>query len=149
MSQVETPTPVAAVGGPRRPQLAVLIVAMLFVAMIGLSIWYLSRREPLVVQGEVQSRTFDMAARVDGRIGQIVVARAQDVAKGEALVRIDNPELLAKQRQTVADLGVAEAELARVKAGFRPETIAERKAEIDPGECRVLGYFPPTDRLRS
>ena len=54
----------------RRPEPTVFIVGVLFVAMIGLSIWYLSRREPLVVQGEVQTRTFDMAARVDGRIGR-------------------------------------------------------------------------------
>jgi HlyD family secretion protein len=70
----------------RRPAPAVLNVGLLFVAMIGLSIWYLSRREPLVVQGEVQSRTFDMAARVDGRIGRIVVARSQNVRQGDPLI---------------------------------------------------------------
>lgn len=114
-----------------RPAPTVFLVAVLFAAMIGLSIWYLSQREPLVVQGEVQSRTFDMAARVDGRIGQIVVTRSQDVRQGAPLIRIDNPELLAKARQSEAALRVAEAELARVRAGFRAETIAVRKAEID------------------
>jgi HlyD family secretion protein len=99
--------------------------------MIGLSIWYLTRTEPLVVKGEVRSRTFDMAARVDGRIGQIVVGRSQNVTQRVALLCIDNPEFVAKQRQSQADLAVAEAELARVKAGFRQEVIAERKAEID------------------
>ena len=126
-----------------------LIVAVLFVTMIGLSIWYLSRREPLVVQGEVQSRTFDMAARVDGRIGQIVVARSQNVKQGAPLIRIDNPELLAKQRQSQADLGVAEAELARVKAGFRPEIIAERKAEIDRAEADLTLAQKTFDRTRT
>src|SRR5271169_3845050 len=87
----------------RRPAPAVLIVGVLFVVMIGLSLWYLTRREPLVIQGEVQSRTFDMAARVDGRVGQIVVARSQDVSQGAPLIRIDNPELLARQRQSNAD----------------------------------------------
>ena len=69
-SQIEPPTQVMEPRRPRRPAPAVLIVAVLFVTMIGLSIWYLTRREPLVVQGEVQSRTFDMAARVDGRSGR-------------------------------------------------------------------------------
>jgi HlyD family secretion protein len=114
-----------------RPVPAVVIVAVLFVAMIGLSIWYLTRREPLVVQGEVQSRTFDLAARVDGRIAQIVVARSQDVQQGAPLIRIDNPELIAKERQSEAAVRVAEAELARVRAGFRAETIAVRRAEVD------------------
>src|ERR1700758_1965542 len=94
-----------------RPAPAVVIVAVLFVAMIGLSIWYLTRREPLVVQGEVQSRTFDMAARVDGRVARIDVGRSQNVKQGASLIRIENPELIAKLAQSQADLAVAQAEL--------------------------------------
>jgi HlyD family secretion protein len=139
----------ATVRARRRASPAVLIVAVLFVAMIGLSIWYLSRREPLVVQGEVQSRTFDMAARVDGRIGQIVVARSQDVAQGAPLIRVDNPELLAKQRQSVAALSVAEAELARARAGFRQEIIGERKAQIDRAEADLTLAQKTFDRTRT
>src|ERR1700684_1661000 len=108
-SQIDTPTKVAEPRRPRRPAPAVLIVALLFVTMIGLSIWYLTRREPLVVQGEVQSRTFDMAARVDGRIGHIVVARSQNVPQGAPLIRIDNPELVAREKQSEANLRVADA----------------------------------------
>ena len=148
-SQIGAPKPVAAARAPQRPAPAVLIVAVLFVTMIGLSVWYLTRREPLVVQGSVQSRTFDLAARVDGLVGQIVVVRAQDVKQGAPLIRIDNPELLAKQRQSVADLAVAEAELARVKAGFRPETIAERKAEIDRAEAELTLAQKTFDRTRA
>jgi HlyD family secretion protein len=131
-----------------RPAPAVLIVGILFVAMIALSIWYLSRREPLVIQGEVQSRTFDIAARVDGRIREIVVSRAQDVRQGAPLIRIDNPELIARERQSEAALRVAEAELARVKAGFRAETIAVRKAEIDRAEADLMLAQKTFDRTR-
>src|SRR5438132_13773374 len=79
MSEARTRAPVAEAPTTRRsraPVPAVIIVSVLFVVMVGLSIWYLSRREPLVIQGEVQSRTFDMAARVDGRIAEIVVSRS-------------------------------------------------------------------------
>jgi HlyD family secretion protein len=148
-SQMGTATPIAQRRGPRRPTPAVLIVAVLFVTMIGLSIWYLGRREPLVVQGEVQSRTFDMAARVDGRIGQIVVVRAQNVTLGAPLIRIDNPELLAKQRQSGADLAVAEAELARARAGFRPEVIAERNAAVARAEAELTLAQKTFDRTRT
>ena len=55
-------------GGP-----AVLIVGTLFAVTIG---WYLSRPQPLVVQGEIQSCTFDIAPRVDGRV---LVVRSQSV----------------------------------------------------------------------
>jgi HlyD family secretion protein len=105
-----------------RPVAAVIIVSVLCLVIIGLSIWYLTRREPLVVQGEVQCRTFDMAARVDGRVAQISVSRSQNVKQSTPIIRIDNPELVAKYAQSEADLRVAEAELTRVKAGFRAET---------------------------
>jgi len=149
ISQAETPNQVAEPHRPRHPAPAVLIVGVLFVTMIGLSVWYLTRREPLVVQGEVQSRTFDMAARVDGRIGQIVVARAQNVTQNAPLIRIDNPELLAKHRQSQANLAVANAELARVKAGFRQEVIAERKAGIDRAEAELTLAQRTFDRTRT
>jgi HlyD family secretion protein len=136
------------VGRLRRPAPAVLIVAVLFVVMIGLSLWYLTRREPLVIQGEVQSRSFDMAARVDGRIGQIVVARSQEVSQGAPLIRIDNPELIAKKKQSEAALRVAEAELARVRAGFRAETIAVRQAEVERAEADLTLAQKTFERTR-
>jgi HlyD family secretion protein len=118
-------------GSTAPPVAATAIVGVLFITMIGLSIWYLTRQEPLVVQGEVQCRTFDMAARVDGRVAQIAVARSENVKQGTPIIRIDNPELLAKYHQSEAGLAVAEAELARVQAGFRAETIAVRKAQVE------------------
>lgn len=133
----------------KRPLAAMAIVAVLFVTMAGLSVWYLARPQPLVVQGEVQCLTADMAARVDGRVGQIVVARSENVKQGAALIRIDNPELLAKYRQSQAALGVAEAELARVKAGFRAETIAVRKAQIDRAEADLVLAQKTYDRTRT
>jgi HlyD family secretion protein len=146
MSEAVSPPPMAR--RTRRPAPAVLIVGFLFVVMIGLSLWYLTRREPLIIQGEVQSRTFDMAARVDGRIGQIVVARSQNVSQGAPLIRIDNPELIAKERQSEAELRVAEAELARVRAGFRAETIAVRKAEVERAEADLTLAQKTFERTR-
>lgn len=131
------------------PVVPVAIVTILLLTMIGLSIWYLTRREPLVVQGEVQSRTFDMAARVDGRVAKIEVGRSQNVKQGSPLIRIDNPELIAKLAQSQADLTVARAELARVKAGFRAETIAVRKAETERAEADATLARQTYDRKRT
>jgi HlyD family secretion protein len=133
---------------PAAPVAAVAIVTLLLVTMIALSIWYLTRREPLVVQGEVQSRTFDMAARVDGRVAKIEVDRSQNVTQGASLLRIDNPELIAKYAQSQADLAVAQAELARVQAGFRAETIAVRKAQTERAAADVTLAQQTYDRIR-
>jgi HlyD family secretion protein len=140
----------AVVATPRARRLtpASVIVGVLFVTMIALSVWYLMRQEPLVIQGEVQCRTFDMAARVDGRVADIPVSRSENVRQGASLIRIDNPELIAKYRQSQTGRAVAEAELARVKAGFRAETIAVRKAQIDRAEADLTLAQKTYDRVR-
>jgi HlyD family secretion protein len=136
------------VGKRHRPMAAMIIVGILFVATVSLSVWYLTRREPLVIQGEVQCRTFNMAARVDGRVAQVVVSRSENVRLGSPIIRIDNPELIAKLRQSEAELVVAQAELARVQAGFRAETIAVRKAQIDRAAADLTLAQRTYDRTR-
>jgi len=98
---------------PASSRVPSVIVALVVVAVAGLSIWYLLRGEPLLVQGEVDATRLDIAARVDGRVAEIPVERGQNVAAGAVLVKIDNPETLAKNEQTLAAKIVAKAQLAK------------------------------------
>jgi HlyD family secretion protein len=134
--------PVAA--SARAPSIVVGVVAA---AVAGLSIWYLVRPEPLLVQGEVDATRFDIAARVDGRVADVPVERGQDVDAGAVLVRIDNPENIAKHTQAVAANAVAEAQLANIKAGTRAEVIAARKAAQDRAEASVILARKTYDRV--
>jgi HlyD family secretion protein len=108
-----------------------VVVAALFAGVIGLAIWYLVKPEPLLVQGEAESTRIDISARVSGRLAKIAVSRGENVAAGATLLVIDNPELMAELREAKAEKTVADAELARIVVGTRPEIIAMRKAEID------------------
>jgi HlyD family secretion protein len=47
------------------------------------------------------------------------------------LVRIDNPETIAKREQSLAAKVVAEAQLANINVGTRVEVIAARKAALE------------------
>jgi HlyD family secretion protein len=115
-----------------------VIVGCIIAAIAALSIWYLIRPEPLLLQGEVDATRMDLAARVDGRVAEIPVVRGQDVAAGAVLVRIDNPETLAKLKQAVAAKVVAQAQLANINVGTRPEVIAARKAELERTQAAVV-----------
>jgi HlyD family secretion protein len=115
-----------------------IIVGCVIAAIVALSIWYLVRPEPLLVQGEVDATRMDIAARVDGRVGDIPVERGQDVPAGAVLVRIDNPETLAKRKQAVAAKVVAEAQRANINVGTRAEVIAARKAELERAKAAVV-----------
>src|SRR5271169_2591985 len=115
-----------------------IIVALIIAAVAGLSIWYLVRPEPLLVQGEVDATRFDLAARVDGRVAEIPVERGQNIDAFAVLVKIDNPETIAKNEQALAAKVVAEAQLANINAGTRAEVIAARKAATERAEASVI-----------
>src|SRR3954469_849899 len=119
----------------RSANVPAIIVGVVIAAVATLSIYYLVRGQPLLVQGEVDAIRFDIAARVDGRVADVPVERGENVAANAVLVRIDNPETLAKHEQAVAAKAVADAQLANVKAGTRPEVIAARKAELDRAQA--------------
>src|SRR5262245_40865402 len=119
----EPPQPAPTVAAKQAPnhtahpfgRLPAVIVVLVVAAIAGLSIWYLMRGEPLLVQGEVDATRLDIAARVDGRVAAIPVARGQNVEADALLVKIDNPETIAKHRQTLAAKVVAEAQLANIR----------------------------------
>jgi HlyD family secretion protein len=105
-----------------------ILATLIVVAIVGLSLWYLAQPQPLLVQGEADATRIDIAARVDGRVGKRPVERGDNVAAGQILYEIDNPELLTKLREAEASLAVASANLANVEVGTRAEDIAQRKA---------------------
>ena len=112
-----------------------IIVGIVAAAVAALSLFYLLRPEPLLVQGEADATRLDIAARVDGRVKQIPVERGQNVAAGAVLVAIDNPETVAKLEQMKAAKAVAEAQNANVLAGTRVESVTARKAEMERAQA--------------
>jgi HlyD family secretion protein len=130
------------------PRLPSLLVGLIVVSVIALSLWYLLRSEPLLVQGEVDATRLDIAARVDGRVADIPVARGQNLAAGAVLVRIDNPETIAKNEQALAAKLVAEAQLANIQAGTRSEVIAARKAALERAQSSVVLAQKTYDRVK-
>jgi HlyD family secretion protein len=85
------PPPQATKPPPAPNYIPSIIVTIIIAAVAALSIYYMVRGQPLLVQGEVDATRFDIAARVDGRVAEIPVARGEDVAANAVLVRIDNP----------------------------------------------------------
>src|SRR5436309_1511005 len=132
---------------PASSRVPAIIVGVVIAAVAGLSIWYLVRPQPLLVQGEVDATRFDIAAPVDARVGEIPVERGQNVAAGAVLVKIDNPETIAKHEQAQAAKIVAEAQLANINAGTRAEVIATRKAALERAQASVVLAQKTYDRV--
>src|SRR6266702_4996306 len=148
-SEFETPRKVQEAAPKSAARVPSIIVAIVALAVIALSLYYLLRPEPLLVQGEVDATRLDIAARVDGRVKEIPVERGQNVPAAAVLVRIDNPETLAKQEQMRAAMAVAEAQLANVLVGTRAEVIAARKAEMERAQAALVLAQKTFDRTHT
>jgi HlyD family secretion protein len=142
------PTKAAKDRAPSSSRLPSIILVVVATAIAALSIWYLVRPEPLLVQGEVDATRLDLAARVDGRVADIPVTRGENVAANAVLVRIDNPETVAKHEQALAAKIVADAQLANINAGTRSEVIAARKAALDRAQSSVVLAQQTYNRVR-
>ena len=127
---------------------AALLVAAIVAAIVCLSLWYAVQPQPLLVQGEADATRIDIAARVDGRVGQRPVERGQNVEAGQLLVRIDNPELLTKLKEAEASKVVALADLKRIEVGTRAEIIDARKAALASAEANLTLQQQNYDRTK-
>ncbi len=145
---VQPPPPPPAAPPPKASKTAAIIVAIAVAAIVGLSLWYLVQPQPLLVQGEADATRIDIAARIDGRVGRRPVSRGDDVAAGQTLVAIDNPELLTKLHEAETAKLVAQADLARIEVGTRAEVIAERKAAVAASEANMTLARRTYDRTR-
>jgi len=126
-----------------------IIVGVVAAVVAALSVFYLLRPEPLLVQGEVDATRLDIAARVDGRVKEIPVERGQNVPANAVLVRIDNPETIAKLEQMRTAMAVAEAQLANVLVGTRAEVVAARKAEMERAQAALVLAQKTFDRTHT
>ena len=144
-------TPIPPLVGAPEPatnRLSSIIATAVIATIVASSIYYLVRGQPLLVQGEADATRYDIAARVDGRVGEVPVERGQNVAADAVLVRIDNPETIAKQEQAVAAKVVADAQLANIKVGTRSEVIAARKAALERAQAALVLAQKTYERVR-
>lgn len=113
----------------KKGMIALLVLIVLAVIAYGL---YKSNQdsEPKVVtlQGQMQMQQTSIAAKVSGRIAQILVTEGDAVTVGQQLIEMDSPEINAKISQARAGKQMAQSQLDKAENGARPQEIAQAKA---------------------
>lgn len=93
------------------------------------SVWWVTRPGPLLIQGEVAAPRVDVSARVGGRVSEVMADLGDRVETGATLTVLDNPQLVTAHAAAASGLSVARAEEAAAGA-IRPEEIRAREAEL-------------------
>jgi multidrug resistance efflux pump len=89
----------------------------------------------------------DLAFRVGGRVAEVAVVEGQTVKQGDALIRLQDDEWAAALAQAEAALNLAEANLAQIEEGARPEQIAQAEASLRAAEAALSAAVAERDRV--
>jgi HlyD family secretion protein len=93
----------------------------------------------ITASGFIEGEQAVVAAEISGRVTEVLTARGEAVKAGQVLVRLDDALLQTQRQEALAALAGAEANLARVQAGARPEEIAAARARLAQAEAERDG----------
>ncbi len=113
----------------KKPVIIVLAIAAL-AAVVAYLFLGASRngQSALQLSGTVETREIQVGSKVGGRVRAVLVEEGQLVRSGAPLVRFDVDELLAQRDQLRGRVAEAEAQTARLQAGYRPEELQQAEA---------------------
>lgn len=107
----------------------VFFVAVIL-AIIG-CVYAFMQANTMLLQGEVDVKTVDLASKITGRIEKINYKKGDRVKKGDVLIALDTPDINAKAAQVDATVQLALAQQEKVNNGARNEQIGMAKASRD------------------
>lgn len=113
----------------------ILLGVAILIILAAVMTWkYVSAREPanrLILSGTIEADEIHVGSKVSGRIAEVFVKEGQQIKAGEPLIRFDSYDFTAKRNDAVAAIAAAEANLQKLQNGFRPEEIAEARAQAE------------------
>jgi multidrug efflux pump subunit AcrA (membrane-fusion protein) len=90
-----------------------------------------------------------VGSRIPGRVDQLAVQVGDRVKVGQAIARLEQDDLLAAVEKARADLAAAEAKLATVRSGARPQEIQAAEAAFRQAEANRLLAQMNLERYRA
>lgn len=132
----------------------VIFAALVLLAAAGAFLgWWLTRadatREALTLHGNVDLRQVELAFPDSGRIAAVLAEEGDHVEKGATVARLDTSRLEPQIAGAQAQVAAQQAVLEKLKAGSRPEEIAQARAEVDLARADLTNARRQYERLTS
>ncbi|RLC90925.1 MAG: hypothetical protein DRI79_04220 [Chloroflexi bacterium] len=90
-----------------------------------------------------------LSAQTGGTVMEVLVEPGDEVAAGDPLVRLDPTDAQLAVQQAEAALEAAQAQLALLKAGPRPEEITAAEAQLEAAEAALAQAAAQRDQIES
>ena len=117
-----------------------LVFAVLIAGALAACWWYFLRKspnEPLVMYGNVEVRQVNLGFKMAGRIEKLNVDEGDAVRPGEVLASLEKVYFYDALAQALAQRDQMAANYAKLRAGNRPEEIAQAKALVAEREATL------------
>jgi len=124
-----------------KKSVAIAVIALAAAAAVFLSARYFGKRgeeNVLLLSGNMEVTETNTGFKPAGRVIDLLVVEGQSVRKGDLLARLDNAEAASTVAQQRAVLQEAEARLAELEAGSRPQEIEQAKADVQAQEAELV-----------
>lgn len=130
-----------------------LVPVVLVIALLLGGAWYsglFGGRDDgeLTLYGNVDIREVNLAFRTGGEIASMAVDEGQRVKKGDVLARLDLDQLNDRLMQTKAQVGVAQANLMKLRNGSRPQEVAQAQARYSATQAELTRAQAEYDRRK-
>src|SRR5262245_40352841 len=118
---------------------------LLLALLVGGGYWWWNRNAnaagtgTLSGSGTIEAEDVLITSEISGRVQALLVDEGQEVTAGQTLAKLDPALLEAQRDQAAAAVAVAEANLALLKAGSRPEDVAAAHAAVDQARAARAG----------
>lgn len=104
--------------------LTTISVLIAITAFIAYSFTLVLKKQPLVLQGEVEAKQYKIASKIPGRIQELAVKKGQKVKKGDFIFSISSPEIDGKLAEAFAARSAASAHSRKAQNGVQVEDIS-------------------------
>jgi HlyD family secretion protein len=136
--------------GALRRALVIIPIVLLVLGLGAVALVVASRPQPELLQGEVEARQVNVAAKIPARVAAVLIREGQRVTAGQALVTLASPEVTARREQATAARDAAVAQRDKAVAGAREEEVRGAAAQLQRAtHARELAEktFNRVDRL--
>jgi len=103
----------------------------------------------LKIYGTIDIRDANLAFTEQERLTEVLVDEGDSVAAGQILARQNTDRLEAAIAETEARIAAEKQVVARLKAGFRPQEIAQAKAEVEAARVQVVNAEQVLQRVNT
>lgn len=123
------------------------------IALIAGAAWWLTRRQSvpgeLIAYGNVDLRQVQLSFNNSERIAAVLVQEGDRVRKGQLVARLDTRRLEPQVAQAEAQAAAQRQVVQRLRAGSRPEEIAQARANVESAKADAVNARQQYERIKS